>query len=190
MNLEQIRNPHLIYPGQVLVLVKSDGRAMLQGRRRQRVPRRQPVRCRPRVRSELLANGAIAAIPLHLIGPFLNEAVVFTPTNWPRTAHRGHPGRPRDRLTPRRNRLRARRPGRRRDFRLFRQPRRWSTRDTAGAGLRGHFVGTAEFVREGGTDARRDSKGSVVVPSTFRISNTRLEEVGVGDRLSPVPPSD
>jgi hypothetical protein len=29
------------------------------------------------VRSELLDNGAIASIPLHLIGPFLNEAVVF-----------------------------------------------------------------------------------------------------------------
>ena len=30
MNLEQIRNPHLIYPGQVLYLDKSDGRARLR----------------------------------------------------------------------------------------------------------------------------------------------------------------
>ena len=30
MNLQQIRNPHLIYPGQVLVLEKKDGRAMLR----------------------------------------------------------------------------------------------------------------------------------------------------------------
>ena len=29
MNREQIANPHLIYPGQVLVLVKKDGRAQL-----------------------------------------------------------------------------------------------------------------------------------------------------------------
>ena len=31
----------------------------------------------PRVRSDLLDNGAIASIPLNLIGPFLNEAVVL-----------------------------------------------------------------------------------------------------------------
>ncbi len=31
MNMEQIRNPHLIYPGQTLYLVKRDGRAMLSG---------------------------------------------------------------------------------------------------------------------------------------------------------------
>ena len=30
MNLDQIRNPHLIYPGQMLVLEKSDGRARLR----------------------------------------------------------------------------------------------------------------------------------------------------------------
>ena len=30
MNLDQIRNPHLIYPGQVLVLEKSGGRARLR----------------------------------------------------------------------------------------------------------------------------------------------------------------
>ena len=30
MNLEQIRNPHLIYPGQELVLVRAGGRARLQ----------------------------------------------------------------------------------------------------------------------------------------------------------------
>src|SRR5678815_1810069 len=30
MNLDQIRNPHLIYPGQVLFLDKADGRARLR----------------------------------------------------------------------------------------------------------------------------------------------------------------
>src|SRR6478609_2767246 len=30
MNREQITNPHLIYPGQMLLLVKMDGRASLQ----------------------------------------------------------------------------------------------------------------------------------------------------------------
>ncbi len=27
MNIEEVRNPHLIYPGQQLVLEKNDGRA-------------------------------------------------------------------------------------------------------------------------------------------------------------------
>ena len=36
------------------------------------------VKLSPRVRSELLENGAIASIPLQLIGPFLNEAVVLS----------------------------------------------------------------------------------------------------------------
>jgi LysM repeat protein len=76
MNLQQIRNPHLIYPGQVLVLDKSAAAPCCAWRRNRRPPG-NTVKLSPRVRSELLANGAIASIPLHLIGPFLNEAVVF-----------------------------------------------------------------------------------------------------------------
>ena len=74
MNLDQIRNPHLIYPGQLLVLEKLNGRARL-ALGRSDIP--GTVRLSPRVRSETLDNGAIAAIPLHLIGPFLAEAQVF-----------------------------------------------------------------------------------------------------------------
>ncbi|MBL8332882.1 MAG: LysM peptidoglycan-binding domain-containing protein, partial [Rubrivivax sp.] len=51
MNLDQIRNPHLIYPGQVLVLVKSDGRAMLKVAQDAGVPG-GTVKLSPRVRSE------------------------------------------------------------------------------------------------------------------------------------------
>ena len=78
MNLDQIRNPHLIYPGQVLVLEKAATApgCACQARRRRRGAD-ETVKLSPRVRSDLLANGAIAAIPLHLIGPFLTEAVIF-----------------------------------------------------------------------------------------------------------------
>ena len=41
MNLEQIRNPHLIYPGQVLFLDKTNGRARL----RMGQPRALTARC-------------------------------------------------------------------------------------------------------------------------------------------------
>ena len=68
MNLEQIRNPHLIFPGQMLVLEKVDGRARLRVAQGTGGEPTNTVRLSPRVRSELLESGAIAAIPLHLIG--------------------------------------------------------------------------------------------------------------------------
>ena len=77
LNRDEIRNPHLIFPGQVLYLVKKDGRATLQMARPGSGMPDNTVKLSPRVRSQVLDNGAIAAIPLHLIGPFLTEAVVF-----------------------------------------------------------------------------------------------------------------
>jgi len=81
MNLNDIRNPHLIYPGQVLVLVKDGDRARLQLARGGAGDGQAPtntVKLSPRVRSQLLANGAIASVPMQLIAPFLNEAVVLS----------------------------------------------------------------------------------------------------------------
>ena len=52
-------------------------------------------------------------------------------------------------------------------------------------GYEGRYVGTAEFIRNGGAPADAVAPGDVV-PSTFTITNSRLE-AGVGDRLSPVP---
>ena len=60
MNLDQIRNPHLIYPGQVLVLDKTGGRARL--RLAQGTPPENTVRLSPHVRSEPLAAGGIPSI--------------------------------------------------------------------------------------------------------------------------------
>ncbi|HLL19680.1 MAG TPA: LysM peptidoglycan-binding domain-containing protein [Rubrivivax sp.] len=188
MNLQQIRNPHLIYPGQVLELDRRDGRATLRLARGEGPPS-NTVRLSPRVRSELLDNGAIAAIPLHLIGPFLNEAVVFDSNELdtgPRivATQEGRVMLSRGETAYVRGEL-----GGARDFRLFRQlvPLRDPlTREVLG--YEGRYVGTAEHVQTGSMLVAASGKG-VVVPDTFRITTTRLEAV-VGDRLSPVPQQD
>jgi len=180
MNLDQVRNPHLIYPGQVLVLEKRDGRARLRVAGPADGMGEPTVRLSPRVRSESLANGAIAAIPLHLIGPFLNEAVVFDDNeleNAPRivATQEGHVLLSRGETAYVRGEL-----GGVRDFRLFRQLTPLVDPETREVlGYEGRYVGTTEFVRTG-------EPGPLLVPATFRITSTRLE-AGVGDRLSPVP---
>lgn len=75
MNKEQIRNPHLIYPGQVLVLIKDGGRARLE-------LAQGPTgddRLQPRIRDLDDERVAIAAIPNNLIEPFLSQPLVLDP---------------------------------------------------------------------------------------------------------------
>ena len=184
MNLQQIRNPHLIYPGQMLVLDKSNGRATLRLAGSGSAPT-NTVRLSPRVRSELLDNGAIASIPLHLIGPFLNEAVVFNGNELdsaPRivATQEGRVMVSRGETAYVRGDLAGAR-----DFRLFRElkPLRDPTTSEV-LGFEGRYVGTTEVTRaaENTTVAGKP----VLVPATFRVTSTRLEAV-VGDRLSPVP---
>ncbi len=186
MNLQEIRNPHLIFPGQVLVLDKRDGRATLRVGQAGGGEPTNTVRLGPRVRSELLDNGAIAAIPLNQIGPFLNEAVVFD-GNELDTAPR-IVAAPEGRVLMSRGDtayVRGDLAGAR-DFRLFRELKPLtdpSTREVLG--YEGRYVGTAEYVRTGSSV----QMPGAVVPDTFTITTTRLEAV-VGDRLSPVPQQD
>ena len=188
MNLDQIRNPHLIYPGQVLVLDKSGGRARL--RVAQPGESSGTDKLGPRIRSEAVADTAIASIPLNLIGPFLNDAVVFTANELERAPRvvAGPEGRV---LMGRGDRAYVRGDlGETRDWRLFRQAtplRDPTTKEILGYEAR--FVGNATFVRAGGSAPSADGKGSVPVPATFELQ-TLKEEVGVGDRLAPVPPRD
>lgn len=72
MNMEQIRNPHLIFPGQVLVLNRVGDRAFLSFEQADT----PTVRLSPRVRAESLADAAIPPIPLNVIEPFLTESRV------------------------------------------------------------------------------------------------------------------
>ena len=186
MNLEQIRNPHLIYPGQVLYLDKSDGRARL----RLGVPVGEASgRLSPRVRATDLGNGGIPSIPFHLIEPFLNEAVIFESNELaaaPRivASQEGRVLLSRGELAYVRGDL-----ANEREYRIFREPKPLldpTTRELLG--YEANYVGTAEYTRLGENRAGADGKAEII-PATFTVTSIR-QEAGVGDRLAVVPPRE
>lgn len=71
MNRQQVRNPHLIFPGQVLYLVQRDGRAYLSTTAPSGAAGGDTVRLSPRVRGDEAEGGAILTIPAKDIEPFL-----------------------------------------------------------------------------------------------------------------------
>ncbi|MEY3747504.1 MAG: hypothetical protein RL194_963 [Pseudomonadota bacterium] len=70
MNREQIKNPHLIYPGDVIVLDLSGGTPQLR-------LLRETVNIEPGLRIEPLEREPIATISPHIIAPFLSKPLVI-----------------------------------------------------------------------------------------------------------------
>jgi hypothetical protein len=64
LNKDEIRNPHLIYPGEIVRLDRATGTLSI-------------VRLEPRVREEALEREAIPTIPLKVIEPFLSAPLVI-----------------------------------------------------------------------------------------------------------------
>jgi nucleoid-associated protein YgaU len=183
MNLEQIRNPHLIYPGQVLYLDKTGGRARL------RVGEQLADgtnKLSPRVRASSLDNAAIASIPFHLIEPFLNEAVIFQ-GNELETAPRIVATQEGRVLLGRGDTAYVRGDiPQQRDFRIFREPKALKDPTTQEVlGWEATYVGAAEYSRQGETRSGSDGKPEII-PATFTVTGIK-QEAGVGDRLSPIP---
>lgn len=188
MNREQIRNPHLIYPGQILHLVKVDGRARLQfGQRVGGDAAGDTVKLRPQMRISALDSSPIPTIPLHLIQPFLTDAVVFD-TDVLATAPRivatqeGHVLLGKGDTAYARGDFRGAT-----DFRIFRTSR--VLRDPATNEILGYeapYVGTADLVRPGEDRKSADGKSTEIVPATLQVRQVK-QEVGVGDRLAPAP---
>ncbi len=189
MNLQQIRNPHLIFPGQYLYLDKSNGRARLRVGEPVGGGVNGTTKLSPRVREGSLYD-AIATVPLHLLEPYFNEAVIFDNSEEllqaPRVVatqegrvllSRGETAYVRGEL------------GGRREWRLFRTPkplRDPSTQEVLG--FEAQYVGTMSLVREGLEGTGADGNPAII-PSTFTVSSIR-QEAGVGDRLAPVPPRE
>jgi len=88
MNQEQVRNPHRIYPGDVIVLDRSGGAPQLRLLRdgaadpgasaaaAAAAAGRDTVKLSPRTRAQPLADKAVPAIPPSAIEPFLSRPLV------------------------------------------------------------------------------------------------------------------
>lgn len=72
MNRDQIRNPHLIYPGDVVVLDTSNGEARLK-------LLRETITLEPGTRIEPLQKQPIPTIAPSVIAPFLSQPLVIEP---------------------------------------------------------------------------------------------------------------
>lgn len=186
MNLEQIRNPHLIFPGQVLVLEKVGDRARLRVAQTSGSDPSNTIKLSPRVRSNVMANGAIGAIPLHLIGPFLNEAVIYDTDELLRAPQVVATDEGRVIVGPGQLAYVVGDVVPSSGYRLFRAPKPLVDIDTGEIlGFEARYVGTAEFVRAGGSAPGADGK-PVIMPATVQVQSAKLE-VNAGDRLAPLP---
>lgn len=203
MNHEQIRNPHLIYPGQVLELDKSGGRATL------RVAGSPPVgqvaegggiptvKVSPSTRVETLAEAAIPAISNRVIEPFLNEplivdeqALLGTPRIVGTTEHRVMLSRG-DRayaLGDGAATLSVEAP---RQYRVFRNVVPLKSPETgATLGYEAQYIGKVQMVQPQRNRDVVDAAGKVtgeIVPASLDVTFAK-EEIRVGDRLLPEPP--
>lgn len=69
LNKDEIKNPHKIYPGNVIVLDRAKGQLAVSG----------TVKLTPRVRAESTARTVIPSIPPSVIEPFLARPLVVEP---------------------------------------------------------------------------------------------------------------
>jgi hypothetical protein len=195
MNLNDIRNPHLIYPGQQLTLDKSSGRAVLRARG---AGDTQTVRVSPRTRYGTLAEAAIPTLPSHLLEPFLAEPILVD-----EAAHLNAPrlvGADNERvLFAKGDRVYAR-ASQAQDlptnanspliYRVYRNatPLRDPTTQQILA-YEAQYLGSAELVRAESVRDITDKEGKPakeLVPATFDIIGNK-EEMRAGDRLLPEP---
>lgn len=194
MNLQQVRNPHLIYPGQVLVLVKGAERATLQLLTPKTAESPFPadlltVRLQPRVRSEPLPSQAIASVPVQQISAFLTESAVLEVGDIeeaPRivAARDGQMLMSRGEIVYVQGDLRGQR-----QFQLVRQPRALRdprTREILGYEAR--LVGSAEALAADEAAPADPIKPRVPLARVL-LGQTRLE-AGVGDRLTQASAAD
>jgi LysM domain len=205
MNLDDIKNPHRIFPGQKLYLETKDGIAHLRSTRSAKAsdPSEdlETVKVSPRNRYETLADNVLPTLDNRVIEPFLVEPLIVDETALTKTPrivstqeHRvllskgdrayvlGDPATPVSDAK-----------GEPREYRVFRNVTPLKHPDTKVIlGFEAQYVGKASLVR--GQRMRevlgKDGKPTVdIEPGTIDIVRAK-EEMRVGDRLLPEPPRD
>ena len=201
MNLQDIANPHRIYPGQVLYLDKSNGRARLGLRRGDGGVGASggTVKLTPRTRSEAASGLALPTINPNLIEAFLTEpeildeeaALTLAPrivagndsrvllTRGDRAYARGAEGTPL--LLPE---------GPTQQLRVFRTAAALKDPGTGEIlGYEAQYLGKVRLERGESTETQMldGASSTLAVPATVDVVAAR-EEIRAGDRLLPEPP--
>lgn len=170
LNQDQIRNPHRIHPGDVLVLDKSAQELAL------RLLKTQTVVLSPRVRAEPLPPAPVPTIPIEAIQPFLTKPLVVSDAEydaWPQI------------VANEENRLalgdgslihvKGLDAAKGTHWRIYRRGSALVDPETeAPLGTVARFLGEAQIVRTGEVTSLRITQAT--------------QEIFVGDRVAPAPP--
>jgi len=184
MNKEEIRNPHWIYPGQIVYFDRAAGRLRLgssvsagRGQDSGGVP---TVRLSSQLRSQSLGQEAVTSIPSSVIEPFLAQPLIIEENELreaPRiiAAEEGRVNVGKDDLAYVRGDLKSGT-----SFQVFRPgvPLKDPTTNKV-IGYEAAYLGTVKLNRA--ARAADEAHSFTVV--------TVKQEMGVGDRLVPVPPT-
>jgi hypothetical protein len=199
MNLDDIKNPHRIYPGQILILERNNGIATLKlanavgGSASSDV-----VKLSPRTRSELLPDFALPTLRTSVIEAFLAEPMIVDEAGLNGAARIVATQEERV-LLGRGDRAYARgtdaplmdNQSKEQLFRVFRNATPLKDPGTGEIlAYEAQYVGKAVLARSEGTTeviGKGGSQQSAVVPATIDIVSAK-EEMRVGDRLIPEPP--
>ena len=177
MNREEIRNPHWIYPGQIVYFDRAAGRLRLGN------PvdtSNGMVKLQPQIRTRGAENTAISAIPSNLIEPFLSQPLIIEKDeflNTPRivAAQEGRVFMGKGDKVYVRGDLKGGT-----SFQVFRPGVALKDPDTKEIiGYEAVFLGTLKLDRVAKTADGVD---------TFIVVNSK-EEMGIGDRLVSIPPT-
>ena len=204
MNIADIKNPHLIYPGQTLYLDKSNGRARLSSQRGGAgAGGLETIKLSPRSRSSNLPDPSIPTLQNSLIEPFLTEPIIVEESTL-QAAPRFVAGQEGRVFISEGDRAYARSAdgsglsiadGKPRDFRVFRNATALKDPGTGEIlGYEAQFVGRAKLVRGESVNVIRGEvakAGEVakteIIPATLDIVRSK-EEMRTGDRLLSEPP--
>jgi LysM repeat protein len=194
MNRDQLRDPHRLYPGQVLMLSKGPQRATLQVAQPVVVEPPQPmvpptVKLLAQVRSSPPQGEAIASVPAQLIAPFIIQATVLGAGDIegaPRivAAQDGRTMMTKGEIVYVRGDLQGRR-----QFQLVREPQALQdprTREILGYEAR--LVGSAEILGAEETSSAEQGQ-PLLAPARALLKEARLE-ARLGDRLTQAPAAD